>query len=137
MAAGRPRLDVLAVIAAGGVIGASARFGLAEAIPTPDNGFPVATFVANVVGSFVLGLFAVASADLWRSGRYLHPFFAVGVIGSFTTFSAFAVENVLLVDRGKILVALLYTTTMLLAGVGAARLGLDVARRYGRRSVLE
>ena len=125
----RHRLDVLVVIAAGGIIGATARYALAQAVPTPDNGFPIATLITNVVGSFLLGFLAVVSVDRFASKRYLRPFFAVGVIGSFTTFSTFAVENVVLVDRGELLVVVIYAPTMLLMGIAAARLGIEAARR--------
>ena len=133
----RHRLDVLVVIAAGGVIGATARYALAQAVPTPDNGFPIATLATNVVGSFLLGFVAVVSVDLLAPMRYFRPFFAVGVIGSFTTFSTFAVENVVLVDRGEVLVAAIYVPTMLVTGIAAARLGIEAARRLARRSALE
>lgn len=126
---GRHRRDVLGAIALGGVIGATARFALTEAMPVSDGGFPVATLSANVVGSFLLGLIAVASVELWAPMRYLRPFLAVGLIGSFTTFSAFAVEGVLLVDGGDLLVAAIYVPTMLAAGLCAARVGIGVGRR--------
>jgi CrcB protein len=134
---GRHRLDVLLVIAAGGAIGATARSALAHVVPTPDNGFPIATLATNVVGSFVLGFLAVVSVDRLQPMRYFRPFFAVGVIGSFTTFSTFAVENVVLVDQGETLIAAIYVPTMLLAGIAAARVGIWVARSVGRRSALE
>lgn len=125
----RLRVDVLLVIAFGGVIGATARYALREAVPIPDNGFPVATLLANVGGSLLLGFVAVVSVDRFASVRYFRPFFAVGLIGSFTTFSTFAIENVILVDRGDVLVAAVYVPTMLLGGLAAARLGIEVARR--------
>ncbi len=128
---------MLLVIAVGGVIGATARYGLSQAIPMPDNGFPAATLVTNVVGSFVLGFFAIASVGNPAPMQYFRPFFAVGVIGSFTTFSTFAVENVVLVDRGDIVIAAVYVPTMLVTGIGAARLGLEAARRLTRRSALK
>lgn len=129
---GRHRLDVLVVIAAGGVIGATARYALAEAVPTPDSGFPVATLATNIVGSFLLGLIAVVSVDLLVPMRYFRPFFAVGVIGSFTTFSTFAVENVVLVDGGQLLVVAIYVPSMLVTGLAAARAGIEAGRRFAR-----
>jgi CrcB protein len=98
-------------------------------VPVSDDGFPVATLLANVLGSFLLGLIAVVSVDRFAPMAYFRPFFAVGLIGSFTTFSTFAVENVILVDHGDVLVAVVYVPTMLLGGLAAARLGIDVARR--------
>jgi CrcB protein len=134
---GRHRLDVLLVIAAGGVIGATARYALAQAVSTPDNGFPIATLATNVMGSFLLGFLAVVSVDRLAPMRYFRPFFAVGLIGSFTTFSTFAVETVVLVDQGDAFIAAIYVPTMLFAGIAAARIGIWVARSLGRKSELE
>lgn len=126
----RLRLDVLLVIALGGVIGATARYALSQAVPTPDNGFPIATLATNVIGSFLLGFVAVLGVRRLVSMRYFRPFVAIGMIGSFTTFSAFAVENVELVDRGEILVAVVYVPIMLSTGLAAARLGIGAGRRF-------
>jgi len=128
----RGRVDVLASIACGGVIGASARYGLARAIPTHADGFPTATFVANVVGSFLLGLVVVLSVERLAPRRYLRPFVAIGALGSFTTFSTFAVENVRLVDDGAIAVAVVYVVATLAAGLAAAWVGITAARLIPR-----
>lgn len=125
----RVRLDVLLVIAIGGVIGATARFALSSAVPTPEDGYPIATLATNVIGSFLLGFVAVISAGRVATTGYFRAFFMVGLIGSFTTFSAFAMENVELVDRGEVLVAAVYVPTMLASGLAAARLGIAAARR--------
>ena len=137
VSAQRPGFDVLVAVAIGGMIGATARYALAQAITTPDHGFPIATFVTNVVGSLMLGMFVSAGADRVTTRRYLRPFVAVGVIGSFTTFSTFAIENVVLVDRGDLSVAVLYVVATLVAGLGAARLGIDVVRRFDRSAKRE
>jgi CrcB protein len=86
---GHARSDVLAVIAAGGALGVAARYGVDNAIPTPTDGFPWATFWINISGSFVLGLFLVVVLERLGPTRYLRPFFGTGFVGSFTTFSTF------------------------------------------------
>ncbi len=114
------------------MIGATARYVLAEAVPTAEAGFPFSTLIANIFGSFVLGVFVIAGADVVASKRLLGPFFAVGLIGSFTTFSAFAVESVVLVDRDEHLLAVAYVATSLAFGLAAAWCGMGAARRFGQ-----
>lgn len=110
------------------MLGASARYGLALAIPTARGGFPTATFIANVVGSFLLGVVVVLSVERLPPSRYLRPFVAVGALGSFTTFSTFAVENVELVDAGAPLVAAVYVVATLTVGIASAWVGIATAR---------
>lgn len=122
--------DILVAIALGGAIGATARYGLEQAIPTPSSGFPVATFVINLVGSLLLGFVIVISLERLAPTRYLRPFLATGVIGSFTTFSTFAVENVELVHGGAILVPALYVPATLVGGIAASWAGIVGARFF-------
>lgn len=126
----RGQADVLAAIALGGAIGATARYGLGQAIPTASNGFPTATFVINIVGSLLLGFVIVISLERLPPTRYLRPFLATGVIGSFTTFSTFAVENVQLVHGGAILVPALYIPATLAGGIMASWAGIVAARLF-------
>jgi CrcB protein len=82
---------LLPVIAAGGVVGALARYGLAEAWPHQAGGFPWATFVTNVAGCFLIGVLLARITP--RSHQLLRPFLGTGVLGGFTTFSTFAVDT--------------------------------------------
>jgi len=138
-AAGRRRgarefpLDILAAIALGGVIGAAARYAVAEIVPVADDGFPTATFVVNVVGCFLLGFVVVLSVDRLPPSRYLRPFVATGIMGAFTTFSTFAVETVLLVDRDRAALAVTYVASTLATGLVAAWLGVVAARSLAAR----
>ena len=124
--------DILVAIALGGAIGATARYGLEQAIPTSASGFPIATFVINLLGSLLLGFVIVISLERLAPTRYLRPFLATGVIGSFTTFSTFAVENVQLAHRGAVLVPMLYVPATLLGGITAAWAGIVATRRFTR-----
>ena len=123
-----PRPDVLAVIAAGGVLGVAARYGLGRAIPRAHGAFPWATLWINISGSFVLGVFIVIVLERLGSSRYLGPFFATGFVGSFTTFSAFSVETDLLIKDGHIATAAAYVASTLVAGLLSAWLGICVGR---------
>ena len=119
----------MAVIAAGGILGVAARYGVAAAFSTPTDGFPWATFWINVSGSFVLGLFLVTAIERVGAAKYLRPFFATGFLGSFTTFSTFSVETDLLIKGGHMTTAVAYVTATLVVGLLSAWLGITVGRR--------
>ena len=123
-----PRPDVLAVIAAGGVLGVAARYGVGRAIPTADGAFPWATLWINILGSFVLGVFIVIVLERLGPTRYLRPFFGTGFVGSFTTFSTFSVETDLLIKDGHVTTAAAYVASTLVVGLLSAWLGICVGR---------
>jgi CrcB protein len=124
----RGRLDVLAVIAAGGALGGAGRWALNQTWPTDPGSFPWATFTENVLGCLLLGALMVFLLDVWRPGRYLRPFLAVGVLGGFTTFSAYTNETRVLLQDGRSLMALAYVFASVLAGLLATVAGLAGAR---------
>src|SRR3954471_2115611 len=84
---------VVAAIAAGGALGGPARYGLGLAFPTAPHTFPATTFAINVTGSFVLALSLVFILDLWPPTIYVRPFFCVGFLGAYTTFSTWMVDT--------------------------------------------
>ncbi|KAJ54799.1 protein CrcB [Actibacterium mucosum KCTC 23349] len=116
----------LAQVALGGAVGASARYltGLA-ALRLLGPGFPWGTFVVNVVGSFVMGILAVV---LVQSGGRFSPLLMTGVLGGFTTFSAFSLDAVTLFERGQVGLALLYVGGSVLVSIVALAAGLFLAR---------
>jgi CrcB protein len=124
----RAQPDVLAVIALGGMIGATARFELAEAIPIAPGRFPWATFWANLSGSFVLGFLLVLLRRRFPPTRYLRPFLATGIIGAYTTMSTYQVETALLIKNGHAATGLLYGAGSVVAGLVVAYAGIVVAR---------
>jgi CrcB protein len=124
----RARPDVLAAVAAGGMVGASARHGLAEWLPAAPGRFPWATFWTNLSGSFLLGLFLVLLLERFPPTRHLRPFVATGIFGAFTTMSTYQVETALLVRDGHPLTAALYVVGSLAAGVVLAHAGTRAAR---------
>ncbi|MGA5702537.1 fluoride efflux transporter FluC [Peterkaempfera bronchialis] len=131
----RRQWDILAAIAVGGGIGSVARYGLAQAWPTPPGGFPWATFATNVSGSFLLGLLMVYVLDVWPPTRYARPFLGVGVLGGFTTFSTYTVELRGLLAAGHWSLTDAYALTSLIAGLGAVWTGIAAARRAARLPV--
>ena len=130
----RSRPDVLAAIAAGGIGGALARYGVARLVPVGTHAFPWATFWTNVSGSFLLGFGLVLLVERYPPSRYLRPFVAVGFIGAYTTFSTFVVEADLLVKDGHAGLALVYVTASVAAGLLAVWSGLVIARRLPVRA---
>lgn len=120
---------ILAAIAAGGALGAPARYGVAQVIHTAKDGFPWATFWTNVSGSLALGALIVLVIRRYPRGRYLRPFLATGFLGAFTTFSTYAVETDLLAKHGHPLRAAAYLVASALAGVAAASAGIVLAGR--------
>jgi CrcB protein len=134
----RAQPAVLALVALGGIGGATARYGIVEALPQAAGEFPWATFWTNVAGSFLLGLSMILLLERFPSSRYLRLFLATGVLGSFTTMSTFLDETVLLAKDGHAAVAASYCAatvvvgvTVAYGGIVAARL-MPVARRRGR-----
>jgi CrcB protein len=131
----RLRLGVLAAIAAGGALGAAARYLVGQALPPGRTGFPWATFAVNVSGSLVLAVLLVFVLEIWPPTRYVRPFAAIGFFGAYTTFSTWMVETDELVARGRPEVAAGYVAASLLAGLAAVSLGLVLGRAVlARRS---
>ena len=118
-----------AVVGAGGAIGGLLRWGLNEAIPPSDGGFPWATFVENVSGCLLLAVLVVFLLDIWRPSRYLRPFLGVGMLGGYTTFSAYTSDVRALLQAGDVLTAMAYLLGTVVAGLLATWVGLRLTRR--------
>lgn len=113
-------------VAAGGAIGASARYAVnLTALRLFGAGFPVATLGVNVLGSFLMGLLAVALAE---RGGALSPFLLTGVLGGFTTFSAFSLDTLALWERGQAGLAVTYVILSVAASLLAVFAGLAIGR---------
>jgi len=114
----------LVAVAFGGVIGATGRWGVAEAVDAigdahPPGAWAWATLIVNLVGSILIG---IAARRLDRNS-VAWAFAVTGVLGGFTTFSALAVETNDLADAGRMPLAIGYGALTLAAGVAAAALG--------------
>lgn len=118
-------------VALGGAVGAVARYQLGRAVTQiagPNTGFPWATLSANVAGSLAMGLLAGWLARSGEGGEAIRLFLGVGLLGGFTTFSAFSLEMMLLIERGSPGLAVSYALVSVLAGLGALYLGLVMMR---------
>lgn len=114
--------SALAAVAAGGLVGSAARAGLGLLIRGPDGGFPTAILVANLAGSFLLGLY-LARRERAVSGPNAMRFWAIGLLGSFTTFSTFSVDLLGLLQAGRPLASAGYLAASLVGGLGLALAG--------------
>jgi CrcB protein len=132
---GGSRAWIVAAVALGGAVGSLARYELALAEPVTSGHFPWATFVANLVGSLVLGSAVVAFVETRDRPSVPRALVAVGFCGGLTTFSTWMVESVLLTRDGNGGTAVLYLVVSLLVGLAAVALGVSATRRVVHRPV--
>lgn len=118
----------LAAIYAGGVLGALARVGLAQATPHGPGGWPWGTFAVNMVGALLLGYFVARLRD-HPEDSLAHPFLTTGIFGTLTTFSTLQLELFEMIDGGRVAAAATYILATLAAGFLCARVGIALERR--------
>ena len=117
----------LSQVALGGAIGAAARYlTTVGAIRFVGTGFPVATLVINVLGSCLMGVLVVLLAQ--KGGMRFAPFLLTGVLGGFTTFSAFSLDAVTLWQRGDGIAAAGYVMGSVVLSIGALMAGMVITR---------
>lgn len=118
------------LVAVGGALGSVARYGTGVAVGRVWNfSFPLGTMLINIAGSLVMGLFIgllARTTPSWQGDGRL--FFAVGVLGGFTTFSSFSLDAISMIERGEWLLAAVYVVGSVLIGLFALYLGLVVMR---------
>lgn len=117
------------LIALGGGIGAMARHGLGQvAVRTFGSGFPIGTLMANVLGGCLMGLLAgwLATKD---GGDNLRLLLGVGLLGGFTTFSAFSLDAFLMLEKSRYGALATYVGGSVLLAIGGLAFGLLIARR--------
>jgi fluoride exporter len=102
-------MKLILAIAAGGACGAVARhYVAAQVTQWMGTGFPWGILTANILGSFLMGVLIEAMALAWSPAQEVRAFLIVGCLGAFTTFSTFAMDIVLLYERGQVLGAAVY-----------------------------
>ena len=117
----------LLVVAAGGVLGALTRHACSQLLPSAGAEFPAATFAVNLAGCLALGVW-LGLLERRLAHPLLRPFIVVGLFGSLTTFSTFAVETWQLIDADRAVLAFGYVGGSVVFGVLAFALG----NRLGR-----
>jgi CrcB protein len=128
-------LPILAAVAAGGALGAAARYLTGEHWPTAPGDLPLTTGVINLVGSAAIGVLMVVVSERLPHRRLVRPFLGTGVLGGFTTFSAYAVDVQHLATSGQLARAALYLVATPVLSLLAAALGSRAASMlFTRRS---
>ena len=125
------RIDVreLAAIFAGGALGGAIRTALVEAAPTKPGSWPWTTFAVNLAGSLLLGYFVCRLQERLPVTAYRRPLLGTGLCGALTTFSAFQLDFLRLLDHGAVLLAILYAAGSIAAGFAGLFIGVAVVRR--------
>lgn len=121
-------MNPILLVMSGGAIGAGLRYGLSRALPFAGDGWPWATFVVNVLGGLAMGVLAAWVLRGDNSAESLRLFVGVGVLGGFTTFSAFSLEMIQMVERGQMSLAASYALVSVLLALGALFAGMTVAK---------
>lgn len=124
-------MNTFVAVAVGGALGAVSRysFGLV-ALELIGNRFPWATLGVNVVGSFLIGLAAVLIGDRIVDGELWRPLVIVGFLGAFTTFSAFSLDTLLLLQQGNYNTALAYMLGSVALCLGGTVSGMQLAKIF-------
>jgi CrcB protein len=123
----RTRWDLLLTVAAGGAVGSLARWAVAVALPHAGRDFPWATAAVNVAGCGLIGALMYAEDELWAPSTYRRPFLRTGVLGGFTTFSAYGLDAHRLLLAGAPVTAAGYALSSVVAGLAAVWLGSTTA----------
>ena len=122
-------MKLMLAVAAGGALGSLARYLLSGQVGRLLGiGFPWGTLAVNILGSFVMGVLVELLAVRWSVSPELRAFLTVGILGGFTTFSAFSLEVVVLLERGQTVAAAAYVVASVALSVGALFLGLQLLR---------
>ena len=111
------------IVGAGGFIGAASRYGVSLLVRSGSASFPSATLAVNVLGCFLIGALLPGGDDRPLLSPSLRLLLVVGMLGGFTTFSAFGHETLGLIRRGASGLALAYVASSLLLGLAAVWLG--------------
>jgi CrcB protein len=119
------------IVAFGSAIGGALRHGVnVGSARLFGSGWPYGTFLVNIIGSFVIGLLAAYFAFKGDAPQAWRLFLTTGVLGGFTTFSAFSLDVALLYERGQLGTAVLYAGSSVLVSVAALFTGLAIVRHF-------
>lgn len=116
------------LVMTGGAVGAALRFQLARMLPVTAGGWPWPTFAANVAGGLAMGMLAVWALRQGDAGDPMRLLLGVGLLGGFTTFSAFSLEMAMMVERGQMLLAGSYALASVFIALAAVFAGLALGR---------
>jgi CrcB protein len=118
------------IVFLGGGIGAALRHGVnLVSVRLLGTAFPYATLIENATGSLVMGLLAGYFAFKGGASQHWRLFFTTGILGGYTTFSAFSLDVVVLFGRGRFGAAALYLAGSVVLSIVALVLGITLVRR--------
>lgn len=116
----------------GGGLGAALRHGINLLVGrTLGTAFPYSTLLINITGSAVMGLIAGYFAFKGDASQHWRLFLTTGILGGYTTFSAFSLDTVLLYERGEIALAALYVALSVVLSIVGLMIGLAIVRQAG------
>ncbi len=119
------------IVFAGGGIGAALRHGVNLATARLlGTAFPYATLLENVTGSLIMGLLAGYFAFKGGASQHWRLFLTTGILGGYTTFSAFSLDSVLLYERGQSGLAALYIALSVGLSIGGLLAGIALVRHF-------
>lgn len=121
-------MNAIIYVMSGGAIGAAMRYGLSRALSASAGGWPWSTFIANIFGGLLMGVLAAWLVRGDGAAEPLRLFLGVGVLGGFTTFSAFSLEMAQMVQRGQGMMAAAYAAASVILALGAVFAGMMLAR---------
>lgn len=121
---------LVATVSAGGALGALTRHGLDVLWPPSSSGISWTILVINVSGSLLIGLLMELIAHRLPESRFVRPFWGVGFLGGYTTFSAYAMDVVTALERGAPQVALAYLALTLAGALTATWAASSLAHRF-------
>ncbi|MFD3725826.1 fluoride efflux transporter CrcB [Streptomyces sp. NPDC058671] len=131
----RAELPVVGAVAAGGALGATARYGAALLWPTPEGAFPWTTFTVNASGCALLGILMVLLTEPPAAPHpLLRPFLGTGFCGGFTTFSTYSLDTQRLLSAGDPTRGLLYLGATVVTALAAVLAGIVVTRAVRGRA---
>lgn len=122
-----PWLAVFLGAGIGGMLRHAVNLGAARVLGT---GFPFGTLIVNIVGCFVMGVLVESFARFHDPGQTVRLFLATGVLGGFTTFSAFSIDAALLFERGSPGLAAFYVAASVFASLAGVAAGLVLVRQF-------
>ena len=123
-------LNQTLAIAAGGALGALLRFWVSNGVyAVLGRGFPYGTLAVNVLGSLAMGLLFILLIERLALGAEWRAFLLIGLLGAVTTFSTFSIETLTLIEQAEYLKATANAVISVVACVGAALVGVMLARQ--------
>ena len=113
----------------GGALGAGARYLVSSAfLRLAGSGFPWGTLAINLIGGLLMGVLVGVLARTSNGGEQARLLLGVGVLGGFTTFSAFGLETWLMIERGQTAIGFVYVAASVVGAVALTGIGLMLAR---------